>query len=127
MSETPIPEVPGESRGVQISDAVIAKIAHQALLRVEGVHALGTTNLGVFSGLRGDKGAQGVCVDLRDDLVDIDAHIVVEYGTNIPEVGEACRVAVHQQVEVATGMTVRAVNIVVTDIHFPEQAADDPG
>jgi uncharacterized alkaline shock family protein YloU len=127
MSETPTPEAPGESGGVQISDAVVAKIAHQALLQVEGVHGLGSSTLGVFSGLRGDKGAQGVSVDLRDDLVDIDAHIVVEYGANIPQVGEACREAVKQQVEVATGMKVRAVNVVVTDIHFPEQAAGDEG
>lgn len=127
MSETPKPEAPDESGGVQISDAVVAKIAHQALLRVEGVHGLGASALGVFSGLRGDKGAQGVSVDLRDDLVDIDAHIVVEYGANIPEVGETCRAAVKQQVEVATGMTVRAVNVVVTDIHFPEQAPGNGG
>lgn len=127
MSETPTPEAPGESGGVQISDAVVAKIAHQALLQVEGVHGLGTSTLGVFSGLRGDKGAPGVSVDLREDLVDIDANIVVEYGANIPQVGEACRAAVKQQVEVATGMKVRAVNVVVTDIYFPEQAAGDDG
>jgi uncharacterized alkaline shock family protein YloU len=122
MSEVPTPEAPGESGGVQISDAVVAKIAHQAVLQVEGVHGLGASSLGVFSGLRGDKGTQGVSVDLRDDLVDVDVHIVVECGANIPEVGEACRAAVKQQVEAATGMTVRAVNVVVTDIHFPEQA-----
>lgn len=127
MSEIPTPEAPGESGGVQISDAVVAKIAHQALLKVEGVFGLGTSSLGVFSGLRGDRGVHGVSVDLRDDRVDIDAHIVVEHGANIPQVGEACRVAVKQQVEAATGMTVRAVNIVVSDIHFPEQAPDDAG
>lgn len=125
MSEVPTPEAPGENGRVQISDAVVAKIAYQALLQVEGVHGLGASSLGVFSGLRGDRGAQGVSVDLRDDRVDIDAHIVVEYGADIPAVGEACRAAVKQQVEAATGMTVRAVNVVVTDIHFPEQAPGD--
>ncbi len=125
MSEAPTPETPGESGGVQISDAVVAKIAYQALLLVEGVHALGASSLGVFSGLRGDRTAHGVSVDLREGTADIDAHVVVDYGANIPDVGEACRVAVKEQVEAATGFTVRAVNVVVTDIHFPEHAADD--
>jgi len=127
MSEIPRPEAPGESGGVQISDAVVAKIAYKALLDVEGVHGLGASSLGVFSGLRGDRGAQGVSVDLRDDRVDIDAHVVVEYGASIPEVGEACRAAVKRQVEAATGMTVRAVNVVVTDIFFPEPTPDNAG
>jgi uncharacterized alkaline shock family protein YloU len=126
MPEPPKPETPGESGGVEISDAVVAKIAHQALLQVEGIHGLGQSSLGVFSGLRGDRGAQGVSVDLREGTVDIDAQIVVEYGSNIPQVGEAGRQAVMRQVEAVTGFSVRAVNIVVTDIHFPEAGdADD--
>jgi uncharacterized alkaline shock family protein YloU len=125
MPDVPHPETSGEAGGVQISDAVVAKLAHQALLAVPGVHELGTASLGVFSGLRGDRSSQGVSVDLRDRTVDIDAHIVVEYGANIPDVGEACRVAVKEQVEAVTGFTVRAVNVVVTDIHFPAQGAGD--
>jgi uncharacterized alkaline shock family protein YloU len=125
MSEIPTPEAPSESGGVQISDAVVAKIAQQALLKVEGVHALGASSLGVFSGLRGPRSAQGISVDLREDSADIDAQVVVQHGANIPLVGEACRVAVKEQVEAATGFTVRAVNIMVTDIYFPEQDVDD--
>ena len=125
MPEPVRPEAPGDSGGVEISDAVVAKIAHQALVQVEGIHALGQSSLGVFSGLRGDRAAQGVSVDLREGIVDIDAQIVVEYGSNIPQVGEAGRTAVKQQVEAVTGFTVRAVNIVVTDIHFPEASDAD--
>jgi uncharacterized alkaline shock family protein YloU len=125
MTEAPKPQSPDENGGVQISDGVIAKIAHRALLAVEGVFGLGSQSLGVFSGLRGDRGVQGVSVDLRDQTVDIDAQVVVEYGANIPAVGEACRAAVKEQVEAATGYSVRAVNVTVTDIHFPEQESVD--
>jgi uncharacterized alkaline shock family protein YloU len=47
--------------------------------------------------------------------------MAVLYGANVPTVAEQCRVAVKEQVESITGLTVRAVNVLVTDIQFPEE------
>lgn len=124
MTDAPRPETSAHEGGVTISDAVVAKIAHQAILGIEGVYGLGSSSLGVLSRLRGDEGSQGVSVDLRDDSVDVDANVVVRYGANIPEVGQRCRAAVKEQVEASTALSVRAVNVLVTDIHFPEDTAD---
>jgi uncharacterized alkaline shock family protein YloU len=120
VTEVPKPEAV-DAGGVTISDTVVTKIVHEALKGIEGIAALGGGSGGVLSSLMGDKGSSGVCVDVRDESVDIDVSIAVLYGANVPTVAEKCRAAVKDQVESITGLRVRAVNILVTDVQFPEE------
>ena len=107
----------------EIGDTVIAKIAHMACREVEGVHALGGATSRALSSLRvADTRTQGVTVDLRGDSVDVDITLVVTYGRSIPEVAQACRERVRDRIEATTGLAVKAVNVVVSDIYFPEGA-----
>jgi uncharacterized alkaline shock family protein YloU len=129
MAEGPKPEAEAGSGGVTIADSVVAKVAHTACRDIAGVHALGGATSRALSSLRGggESRTQGVSVDLRDDGVDLDITLVVMYGVNIPQVAEECRKAVKEQVEGSTGLTVRAVNVVVSDIYFPEAPAEGGG
>lgn len=120
MSEVPKPEA-ADAGGVTISDGVVVKIVLEALKGIEGIGALGGGSVGVLSSLMGDKGSSGVCVDLREGSVDIDVSMAVLYGANVPAVAERCRASVKEQVESMTGLTVRAVNVLVTDVQFPEE------
>jgi uncharacterized alkaline shock family protein YloU len=130
MADKPSPEAERGSGGVTIADNVVAKIAYTACREVEGVHALGGATSRALSTLassvRGESRTQGVSVDLHGDVVDIDVTLVVEYGANIPSVGEACRAAVKEKVEGVTGLTVHGVNIVVSDIDFAEDVPGRP-
>jgi uncharacterized alkaline shock family protein YloU len=104
----------------EIGDTVIAKIAHMACREVDGVHALGGATSRALSSLRvADSRTQGVAVDVRGDGVDVDITLVVTYGRSIPEVAQACRERVRDSIEATTGLTVKTVNVVVGDIHFP--------
>ena len=116
---------PGPASGeFEIGDTVIAKIAHMACREVEGVHALGGATSRALSSLRvADTRTQGVTVDLRGDSVDVDITLVVTYGRSIPEVAQACREQVRARIEATTGLAVKAVNVVVSDIYFPEGAS----
>ncbi len=125
----PAPEAPGEAPAdagsaggeFEIGDTVIAKIAHMACREVEGVHALGGATSRALSSLRvADARTQGVTVDLRGDSVDVDITLVVAYGRSIPEVAQACRERVRERIEATTGLAVKAINVVVNDIYFPE-------
>lgn len=113
---------PVDAGGVTISDGVVVKITLEALKGIEGIGALGGGS-GVFSSLMGDKAASGISVDLREGSVDIDISLSILYGHNVPTVAEGCRRAVKEKVEDLTGLKVRAVNVLVTDIQFPEQTA----
>ena len=128
MAEEIDPAAEPASGAVTIADTVIAKVAHMACREVAGVSAMGGVTSRAFSSIRGGESqTQGVAVDVHDDAIDLDITLVVEYGSNIPEVAEACRARAKEQVEATTGMTVRAVNVVVGDVHFPEGAADATG
>ena len=105
----------------EIGDTVIAKIAHMACREVDGVHALGGATSRALSSLRvADARTQGVTVDLRGDSVDVDITLVVAYGRSIPEVAQACRERVRERIVATTGLAVKAINVVVSDIYFPE-------
>lgn len=122
MSEAPKPEAAG-SGGVTISDSVVAKIAFKAISTVDGIHALGGTSSRALAGLRGDKGTPGITVDLHEGSVDVDVTMSVMFGASVPAIAETCRKAVTEQIEATTGLPVRAVNVLVTDIVFPEDQA----
>ena len=51
--------------------------------------------------------------------------MVVEYGAAIVEVADNIRQAVIGAVEYATGLEVVEVNVTVTDVHLPDEDADD--
>ncbi len=123
MSEAPKPDAAPGGGGVTISDSVVAKVAFKALGGIEGIHALGGTSARALAGLRGDKGTPGISVDLRDAGVDIDITMSIVFGASVPVVAEACRKAVSEQVQATTGLPVRAVNVLVTDVVFPEDQA----
>lgn len=113
-------DTPGAA-GVEIGNSVIAKIAHMACREIEGVHALGGATSRALAGLRGgEHRTQGVSVDMRGDVVDIDITLVVGYGHSIPQVAQACRENVREKVESITGLKVKAIDVIVADIEFPE-------
>ncbi|HJW74168.1 MAG TPA: Asp23/Gls24 family envelope stress response protein [Thermoleophilia bacterium] len=131
MVDKPDPDDQQRTGGVTIADSVVAKIAYTACREIDGVHALGGATSRALSSLAssvrgGESRTQGVSVDLHDDVVDVDVTLVIEYGASIPQVGETCRAAVKEKVEGVTGLTVRTVNIVVSDIDFAEEAPGKP-
>ena len=127
MGEAPGADAELRNGNVTIADNVVAKVAHNACREIEGVHALGGAASRAFSTIRGESRTQGVSVDLKDDVVDIDITLVVTYGANVNEVAEACRAAVRQQVEGTIGLKVRAVNVLVSDMYFPEEQSGASG
>jgi uncharacterized alkaline shock family protein YloU len=127
MTEAPKPDAAPGGGGVTISDSVVAKVAFKAISGIEGINTLGGTSARALAGLRGDKGTPGISVDLRDGSVDIDITMSIVFGVSVPAVAEACRKAVSEQVEATTGLPVRAVNVLVTDVVFPEDQAGAAG
>ncbi len=125
MSDAPKPDAAPGGGGVTISDSVVAKVALKAITGIDGIATLGSARS--LGGLLGDKGTPGISVDLREGSVDIDITMSILFGASVPAVAEACRKAVAEQVEATTGLPVRAVNVLVTDVVFPEDQAGSAG
>jgi uncharacterized alkaline shock family protein YloU len=97
---------------IRISPNALATIAYHATLQSYGVVGLAPKNLaeGLTATITREP-ARGVSVHYNDEEVDIDVHIIIEYGTRITTVAESVANTVRYQVEKALGMPVHTVNV----------------
>lgn len=115
-----------------IADSVVAKIAGLAAREVEGVHSLVASGLGqTVIGLaravaRQQSRDQGILVEVGEREAAVDVRICAEYGVNLPAVAAAVRNNVIARVESMTGLIVKEVNVVVTDLSFPGEEQEAP-
>lgn len=63
-----------------------------------------------------DRITDGIGVKSRDDGLEIDLHVVVEYGLNLAEVAAAVRTRVAYEVERQTGLSVALVEVRIEDV-----------
>lgn len=113
-----------------IADQVVAKIAAIAAREVTGVHELTTSGArGTLAGLTqrvtgGDNRSQGVSVEVGEREAAVDLGMTVAYGKSIPQVTDAVRRNIMNRIQAMTGLTVKEVNIEVSDLFFQEDATE---
>ncbi len=97
---------------IHISPNALATIAYHATLTSYGVVGLAPKNLaeGMATTITKEP-ARGVSVHYNGEEIDIDVHIIIEYGTRITSVADSVANAVRYQVEKALGMPVHHVNV----------------
>ena len=97
---------------IHISPSALATIAYHATLSSYGVVGLAPKNLaeGLAMSITHEP-ARGVSVNYNDEEINIDVHIIIEYGTRITSVADSVANAVRYQVEKALGMPIHHVNV----------------
>jgi uncharacterized alkaline shock family protein YloU len=97
---------------IRISPNALATIAYHATLTSYGVVGLAPKNLaeGLTATITREP-AHGVSVHYNGEEVDIDIHIIIEYGTRITSVANSVANAVRYQVEKALGLPIHFVNV----------------
>jgi len=95
---------------IYIAPKAIATIAYHATLQSYGVVGLAPKNLAEGLSITKDP-ARGVSVHYDGAELNIDIHIIVEYGTRISSVANSVANAVRFNVEKILGMPVRNVNV----------------
>jgi uncharacterized alkaline shock family protein YloU len=106
---------------IHISPNAVETIAYHATLTSYGVVDLAPKNLaeGIVVTLTKEP-AHGVAVHYNGEEIDIDIHIIIEYGTRITSVANSVANAVRYQVEKALGMPVHHVNVHVQGLHVSD-------
>jgi uncharacterized alkaline shock family protein YloU len=115
-----------------ISDTVVQKIAGIAAQEVEKVQVgggtaaavtgfLGSVSSAVTGSSGGGSPTSGVSVEVGNEEAAVDLTMAIEYGVSIPQLTEAVRRNVINRIENLTGLRCTEVNIVVTDVQFPEE------
>jgi uncharacterized alkaline shock family protein YloU len=119
-----------ERGSTSISDSVVSKIAGIASQEVDGIR-MGSGGSQAVSGILGSitggssgSQTQGVSVEVGQEEAAIDLTLTAEYGKSIPQLAEAVRRNVANRVESLVGLRVNEVNIMVSNIFFPQQEAE---
>jgi len=109
---------------IRISGEVVSIIASNAAMEVKGVASLGGGIAGNISQMLGRKNPfKGIKVEMgSNNDVNIDIHVVVEYGARIPDVAWKIQERVKQSVEDMTGLKVNEINIHVQGVSFEKES-----
>ena len=104
---------------IQISKQAIATIAYQAVQRSYGVVGLASKNIAdeLAHALVKDP-THGIDVEYKNQEINIDIYIIIEYGTRIKSVAASVANTVRYQVEKSLGLPVNEINIHVQGLRI---------
>ncbi len=107
---------------VQIKNEVLAKIAGLTAIECYGIVGMAMVNMtsGISKLLMGDNVTKGVSLKVEENKINIDLHIVVQYGVNIKAVTENIISNVTYKLETFSGLKVSHINIFVEDVRVDD-------
>jgi len=113
-----------ELGAIRVHNSVIAAIARLAALKVPGVVEMsGSFAEGLASMVGKASFDHGIKVDLAEQKVNLDLHIVIAFGVRIPQVAWRIQNDVRKAVEDMTGKKIGLINVIVQGVRLPEPAA----
>jgi uncharacterized alkaline shock family protein YloU len=123
-------ELAVERGTTSIADEVVEKIAGIAVREVPGVYDIGGDVARVLAGLKeriglgdaDDETDRGMRVRLEGRTAQVNVTLVIEYGYVVHSVAEKVRTKVISAIENLLGLEVTEVNILVDDVHVPDDA-----
>lgn len=111
-----------EMGSINISEDVVATIAAAAAAEVEGVSGLAANIGSDLAELLGKKNlSRGIKLQITENTVSVDVHVLVKYGQIIPTIAKSIQDAVMSSVEAMTGLTVSNVNVHVGGVTFEKE------
>ena len=113
-----------ELGAIRVHNSVIAAIARLAALKVPGVIEMsGSFAEGLASMVGRASFDRGIKVDMEDQKVNLDLHIVIAFGVRIPQVAWRIQNDVRKAIEDMTGKKIGLINVIVQGVRLPEPAA----
>lgn len=111
---------------VEISPEVIEVIAGLAASEVDGVATMrGNFASGVAERLgRKQSHGKGVKVELKEDGINVDTFVLINYGVSIPEVGKKIQENIYQTLQNMTSIQLNEVNVHVVGVQLEQPEKD---
>ena len=103
---------------VLIDTDVIAKYAGSVAVECFGIVGMASVNMkdGLVKLLKRESLTHGISVELKDNRITLDFHVIVVYGVNISSVADNLISTVKYQVEEFTGLEIEKINIYVEGV-----------
>ena len=99
---------------VSISSEAVAQIVGRLTAESYGIVGMAGRRFPRLPGR--ERLTDGIEVKARDGGIEIDLHVIVEYGLNLAEVAATVRTRVAYEVERQTGLSVAAVEVRIEDV-----------
>ena len=103
---------------ITIDPEVIAKYAGSVAVECFGIVGMAAVSMkdGLVKLLKRESLTHGINVDINDNKISIDFHVIVSYGVSISAVSDNLIESVKYRVEEFTGMEVEKINIYVEGV-----------
>lgn len=103
---------------ISIENEVIARIAGLTAVDCYGIVGMVAKNMkdGLVQLLKRESLTKGIRINVNEEQISIDLHIIVEYGTNITAIAENIISTVKYKVETVCGIAVEQVNVFVEGV-----------
>jgi len=111
---------------IKIADEVVGIITGLAATEIDGVAGMSGGLAGGLADMLGRKNlSKGVKVEVTDQNALVDVYVIINYGNSIPDVAWKIQDNVKQAIEGMTGLNVKAVNVHVQGVNFPEDEQEE--
>lgn len=103
---------------ITIDDEVIARIAGYAALDCYGIVGMAAKNVkdGLVQLLKLESLTKGIKMTINENKINLEFHIIVEYGTNISVIANNIISTVKYKVEEYAGLQVENINVFVDGV-----------
>jgi uncharacterized alkaline shock family protein YloU len=110
---------------VRIHNSVIAVIARLAALKIPGVVEMsGSFTEGLANMVSKASFDRGIKVEVEDQKINLEMHVVIEFGVRVPQVAWRIQNDVRKAIEDMTGKKVGQIGIVVQGVKMPAPKAE---
>ena len=108
----------GELGMISIDSEVIARYAGSTAVECFGIVGMAAVSMkdGLVKLLKRESLTHGITVEVKDNHISIDFHVIVAYGVSICAVSDNLIASVKYKVEEFTGMEVEKINIYVEGV-----------
>lgn len=109
-----------ELGSIVIDDSVIANIAGISAMESYGIVGMASKNAadGIFELLKFENLSKGIKVNTENNQINIELHVVLEYGVKISVVGQNIIERVKFNIENLTGLTIDNIEVLVEGIRL---------
>lgn len=104
---------------VEIAPEVIEVITGIAASEVDGLSSMrGSFATGVVERFGGISHSKGVKVELTEEGIMIDLHVVLDFGVSIPDTAQKLQTNIRQSLKNMTGLEIAEINIHVVGVQM---------
>lgn len=111
--------------GLAINNDVIARMAEMAALETSGVASMAVRPVSIKTLINKNGSTKSVLVSTEHGVINITVYIKITEAKKVNEVAERVQLGIKEKLQGMTGSAVTRVNVVVADVVFEDEAAEE--